>query len=461
MGELSDYLVEHDANFRKARLPALYSDFRPQKTLNPDGYRANVSAWRGALARLALSGRLSRHGPGSSLLVLDPEVSLLRSLESRQYGQPLALGTAIREASADREFLPLNDFLHSTQSIYQRTWSELPWTAMNWALRQIGVTGGTRGEDKLPRGRYVIVENLEAAGKALCDKLADSSTRFSRVFTKRQFQSDVLSNLIGGQRFPEKDVDLLLKFLSRDKGLVDYDEHTIRVKGAGEPDGITEEDSTIASIKELTASLKHQTELLNVRIDELNQQAKDAVTRKNRVTALAALKSKKLAESSLSKRYATLNQLEEVAAKIEQASDQVQLVNIMESSAGVLTTLNSQIGGVDRVDAVMDRLREQMGDTDEVAAILAESMGAPIDETEIDDELEALEKEETMKEEEARQRQQEKDAAAEAERARKELDSLPSVPADLEQSRTPTSETGITNLTLEEHPHEKTAQEAR
>lgn len=454
MGELADYLVQHDANFRKARLPALYSDFRPQKMLNPDGYRANVSAWRGALSRLASHGLLSRHGSAPSVLVLELDDSLLRSLENRQFGQPLALGTAIREAVAGRHLVPLHDFLHSLQTVYRRSWSELPWNAVGWTLRQLGITGPGGGEDRLPKGRYVVMDNVEAAGNALAQKTAGNTSRFSRVFAKSQFQAEMSSSLLGDQRLSEIDVDVLLKFLARDRGMIEYDGQTMRLRHAGEQSrGITEEDGAIAAIKELTASLKHQIDLLNARIDQLGQEAKNAVARKNRVAAQAALKSRKLAESSLSRRYATLDQLETVAAKIEQASDQVQLVNMMESSAGVLRNLNAKVGGADRVDSVVDQLRDQMNDTDEVAAILAESTGVTVDEAEIDDELEALEKQERLMEEEAQRREKEMQAEAEVAKAHAALANLPLVPAetvpDGEKSLTPTSETGIAHLSLE------------
>ncbi|PNY23500.1 Uncharacterized protein TCAP_06564, partial [Tolypocladium capitatum] len=467
MGQLADYLIQHDANFRnpdrvppRARLPALYSDFRSQRTLNPDGYRANASAWRGALSLLASHGLLSRRGSGSDMLVLDVDDSLLRSLEDRQFGQPLALGTAIREAVTGGDFLPLQDFLNSAQSIYsKRSWSDLPWNAMGWTLRQLGIMDPARGEDKLPTGRYVMVENVDAASKGLARRMADKTSRLDRIFTKSQFRAAFASDPTSIRQLSETDVDVLLTFLARDKHTIEYDGHTIRVRAAGEQGGITEEDTAIASIKELTARLRRQTDLLNSRIDELTNEAKSAVVRKSRVTALAALKSKKLAESSLSQRFATLNQLEEVAARIEQASDQVQLVKILESSAGVLRNLNSQVGGAARVDSVMHRLREQVNDTDEVTAILAERLGAAVDEDEIDEELEALEREERDKEKEAQRSKAEAEAEAEAAKAKEELDSLPSVPVeaapDRESARTPTSETGIAHLSLGAPPRDK------
>lgn len=362
----------------------------------------------------------------------------------------------VREAAAARDLVPLQDFLKAQQSIYYRGWGELPWSVMGWTLRQLGIVDPTRGEDKLPQGRYVVMENLEAASRELASRMAGKTSIFDRVFTKMQFQSIFATELMPGQRLSDTDLDVLLRFLSRDKGLIEYDGQTILIKGTGEDRHISEQDATIASIKELTANLKHQVSLLNARIEELDAAAKTAVARKNRVAALGALKSRKLAESSLSTRYATLNQLEEVAAKIEQAADQVALVKVMESSTGVLQGLNAAVGGADKVDGIMDQLREQMGETDEVGAILAESMGAPVDEEEIDDELEAMMEQEKAKEQSAQREKEEaqrkEEEAREAAEVQKKLDELPDIPAEgerlREKAQTPTSETGIANLSI-------------
>ncbi|PNP83658.1 hypothetical protein FNYG_03221 [Fusarium nygamai] len=456
MGELADYLINNDPSFSRSRLAARYSDFRSQRTLNPDGYQANISAWRQALSDLVANGKISHRGSSPDHFVLKLDDSLLRSLEYKEFGQPLALGTVVREATAGRDFIPLQDFEKPQQSIYQRSWAGLPWSVMSWTLRQLGVVDPARGDDKLPTGQYVIVKNMEAAAKELGDLMTGKVSRFDRVFSRAQFQKAFSAALVKGQHLTESDLDVLLKFLSRDKEVIEYDGKTIRIKGSGEQSGITKEDAAIASMKELTESLKHQTDLLNTRIDELSQTAKDAVTKKNRVAALTALKSKKIAETSLATRYATLNQLEEVSAKLEQAADNVQLVNVMEASSGALASLNAQVGGAERVDAVMDRLREQSSATDEVNAILAESTGEPIDETALDDELEAMEAQEREKEEEkTKSKEAEKQKARderEAAEAQKKLDELPDVPADGEEIRqkeqTPTSETGIANLAI-------------
>ncbi|KAJ4155430.1 hypothetical protein LMH87_000672 [Akanthomyces muscarius] len=444
MGELAEFLAQNDAAFRKARLPALYADFRPQRTLNPDGYSANVTAWRHALSLLASRGMLSQ-GANANVLILNLEDTLLRRLESRQFGQPLALGTVVRESVAANAMFPVQTFLQAQQSVFQRSWSGVPWAVMGWTLRQMGIVDPSRGDDTLPKGQYVLLENVEAATKHFNDIMTEHTSKFDRVFTKSQFYNTFASDLIPGQRLSEADVNVLLCYLSRDKGIIEYDGKIIRVKGVGDQTGITEDDKAIASLKDVTVKVKHQADLLSARIDELELDAKKALARKNKVSALAALRQKKVAEQTLSTRYATLNQLEETANKIEQAADNVAIVQAMEASSGVLASLNAQVGSADKVDAVMDELRDRVADTDELTAILAESTDSQaVDEGEIDDELAAMEREAAEKEEEK-----------EAEKAKDKMDRIPEVPASPQKQtpgreKSPTSETGIGKLSLAE-----------
>ncbi|KAF6829884.1 snf7 family protein [Colletotrichum musicola] len=473
MGDLADFLVERDQNFRKARLPALYSDFRPQRTLNPDGFQANVSAWRQALARAAWEGRVASQVSAPSLLVVNVDEQLVRSLESKQFGRPLALGTVVREAVDDKDLYPLKDFLSAKESIYAKTWSQVPWSVVSWAAGQLGFGGrSTMGEDKLPTGRFVVLKNVETTAKSLAEKVSAADTRFDRTYTKSHFRKTYADTLVENRSLSETDVDILLVFLSRDKGLVIYDGKVVKIKGSGAEDdepAITEEDAAVSSLKELIDDLKQQTALLSSRVDELTTTAKEAVTKKNKVAAMAALRSKKLTESSLEKRFATLSQLEDVAARIQQARDQVQLVKVMEASAGALKGLNEKVGGAERVGDVVDALREQMGEVDEVGNLIAEANAAPADEVEVDDELAEMEREEREREEAVERARKEAQEAKEAEEMRKRLEAemgdlrTPTTePAEKEKdtgAKTPSRETAesLERLELEEQPQPQAA----
>lgn len=165
----------------------------------------------------------------------------------------------------------------------------------------------------------------------------------------------------------------------------------MKFKSKDETPQITQQDTTIASIKTLLSTLSKQVKNLEDKVAELTASAKTALANKNRISALSAVKSKKMVEHNLQQRLNTLVQLEEVYAKIEQAAGQVEIVQVMEASTGVLRGLHAQIGGAERVEDVIEELREEMSMVDEVGSIMNEP-GPVFDEGEIDEELEALEK---------------------------------------------------------------------
>ena len=158
---------------------------------------------------------------------------------------------------------------------------------------------------------------------------------------------------------------------------------------------------------------------LTVRINEFAEKAQTAVKAKNRVAAMAALKSKKVAESALSQRYETLEQVEGVYSKIEQAADQVALICVMEASTGVLRNLHAQVGGVERVEDVVESLRDEMGKVDEISQLMEEAGRGEnaVDEDAIEDELQALELQDRT-EREAREAEQTRRRLAELDEAK-------------------------------------------
>ncbi|GAP91889.2 putative snf7 family protein [Rosellinia necatrix] len=431
MSELLDYLLQNEHSFRKARLSELYSDFSLQRERNPGIFAANVSAWKRGLSSAVLAGHApSSRSPGRNHLTLEFGDGLLRALETKQFGQPQALGLALQDALTTGEMIPLPQFLSATQSLYYRSWGRIPWTVAAWALGRIWPAGGLLGGgggNGMPKAQVVVlVQNLEEVARAFADAIVDRTAPFERIFSRAHFQRTFEADLLQGQKLSDGDFDVLIKFLSRDKQFIAVDGNTIKIRDPADTTTTTtsEEDSAIASLKELMEQLTRQTETLRRRVDELGAAALDAVRRKDTVSARAALRSKKLAEGNLATRHATLHQLDEVAAKIQQAADNVQLVRVMEASAGVLRGLNAQVGGADRVDAVLDRLREQMGQVDEVGNVIAELGTAAVDEAEVDGEFETLLAAERDKDEAARRARRDAQEEREADETRRRLAEL-------------------------------------
>ncbi|KAI7486994.1 hypothetical protein KC351_g2955 [Hortaea werneckii] len=431
MNELLEFLRTHEEAFRsRARLASLYSDFRNQRQTNPDGYHANASAWMRALTAAANAGLIPSSSASSQHdhFVLQTGEELARALQTQELGRPLALESVIDEAVRRKELIPVKEFLEAKESIYAKHWLPTPWQVMSWGLRQLGVIGGDSSEDKLVRGEFVIMDNLEATAKAALDHVSKTAISYTARIFSRDLLASTLCDALDVSSLSQRDTSVLLMHLARDQAAIAYDPATGTVKfhapGEMKPASIEQEDITIASLRTWISGLEPQIQQLIQRVSELDAKAREAVGKKQNAAAKVALRQKKMAETKLQSRTATLTQVEEVYAKIEQAADQVEIVRVMEASSTTLRSLNQKTGGVEKVQDVMENLRESMQDTEEISGAISEVGAGQIDEGEVDDELEALEKAEREKVEEAERKEREAREEKEAEETKKKLAEL-------------------------------------
>nr|KMM72087.1 hypothetical protein CPAG_08386 [Coccidioides posadasii RMSCC 3488] len=460
MSDLLNFILSNEAF--KRRLGSLYSDFPLQQ--DPDGYAINIAAWQKALADATLAGLIPTPVKGGKLnvtggakshqsnsLVLSTSNTLSAALETREWGRPLALQAVIDESLRTGKMIALPEFLNSPTSPFKKSWIRLPAAPsisqiLGWGVKQArGLIVGTdydhvESSKNLQEQDLVLVDNLKEAEKRITKEAsAHHQSGIDRIYSKELFRAR-FSYLIGANaELSPTDLEVLLIFLSRDRGSILYDGETIKFRETNDKTlHITHEDKTVASLKMLISNITVQIASLDAKIRELTLAAQNALKNKNRILALSALRSKKLAERNLQQRSDTLYQLEEVYTKIEQAVGQVDIIRVMEASTGVLRGLNEQVGGVEKVEDVVEELRKEMANVDEVGNIMNEA--APvIDEGELDDELEAME----AQEEEARQ---EKEAKATREKLA-ELDKLKLLGPE-ERGKVPS--TAISNAELEE-----------
>ena len=353
----------------------------------------------------------------------------MRALQTPELGRPLALGAVLEDAVKRKELIPLGDFLDRKESVYAKSWIPTPWQVVSWGLRQLGVLGREGAEDRLVKGNFVVMVNVEvrgwsgirssyntnrqqAAAKAAIQQIADAATsNTSRIFSRDLFASQFAAN-VGVDTISARDLSVLLTHLSRDQRAITYDAKSgvIKFRAPSEtaPHAIEQEDITIASLRTLIATVEPQIQQLTKHVSQLDIKAREAVTNKQLINAKTALRQKKLTETKLQQRTATLTQVEEVYAKIEQAADQVEIVRVMEASSQTLRALNAKTGGVERVQDIMESLAEEMGNTEEISQAINDVGVDSVDEGEVEDELEAMEKVEREKVEEAERSEREK-----------------------------------------------------
>ncbi|KAF8533483.1 hypothetical protein BDD12DRAFT_865070 [Trichophaea hybrida] len=381
MSELLTFILQHHL-FSEARLPSLYSDFRYLKTTNPSAFHANVKAWKTVLADACKAGKVA---DGSDRLILCIGEDLMSMLYSSDWGRPLALGVVVAEAVDCKSLYPLKQFLSQRESIYHWSYAGV---AFNWGLEKIGVKGMTTGGNReIAYGQFVVVKNIEDVALSIIRSISAStrSCLADRIFTPALFASEFAPTL------SSTDLEVLLCHLWRDRRECTFDGKTIKLKSPNEQllMPITEQDTTIADLKYLLRSVQIRIDSLGANIKKYTENAQIAVINQNRGNALAALKSRNVAESILAHQFKALGQIEDVLASIQTAANNMELIQILQKSSAVLSELNKDIGGTETVDRIILCLREETQTLDGVNQILYDG-GPVIAEDVIEDELHRL-----------------------------------------------------------------------
>jgi charged multivesicular body protein 7 len=204
------HLLSTQPGSSSARLPALYSDFRPLKQSNPDGYEANLQTWTSALSAASRDGLL----PGDDALVLDVTTQLLCETACAPWGAPLGLGAVVHEAVDRGDWIPLERFLSDSVSMYDRSWSVTG--AISWVWRRlVEYTAG--GEDEaLQAGRFVLRRNLEDAANRILKRASEITTHYTgHIYSPETFERTFSESFPRG--LSKLDQLILLRHLSRDR----------------------------------------------------------------------------------------------------------------------------------------------------------------------------------------------------------------------------------------------------
>jgi charged multivesicular body protein 7 len=306
------------------------------------------------------------------------------------------------EAVKTKRLVPLQKFLSSNDNIYNAGWNISPWQLLSAGVRLLGLNNENGREGELAAGQFVVVANIELASRNVLSHITQHSSQTDRIFTKELFHRKFANVVNSEHSLSETDLEVLLKFMSRDKGLLVYDGKTIKIRSVtSTATEITPEDAAVASLKSLIADLKNGIATITTRIEESSAAARIAVEKKNRRVAMASLQTKKKAESMLNDRVARLSQLEDVFNRIQQASDNIEMLKVLKGSTLVLKSLNKQLGGAEKVDEIVDELREEMQKSDEVGNAINElgQESGVITDQEVDEELDAMLEEEKRNEE--------------------------------------------------------------
>ncbi|CCH40650.1 Charged multivesicular body protein [Wickerhamomyces ciferrii] len=383
MSDLRETVVNHSL-FTKSRLYSLYSDFAKLKDVNPDGYEANLIAWK------SLITTFFQNQSFKDTFALQT-TGLLEDLTLPDYGKPMALSSVLEELVAAGELIPLQQYKSKTESIYTRHWVR---PALNWAVNKFLINTSYKigdGKNNLKGDTLVSRKILEIYARELENSVAFSTPGQSKqVFTKdelREYLNGLNIKAFGNTvKLSELDFEILLLFLQRDTGKIRSNDTIVKLSN----EEITEEDIAIAELKSTLKNLNLKSDELQGKIDSISIKLRESLQKKNsKDLSLNLLRSKKLAEKSLGTQLSLINQLDSVIYKIDESSSNVQLLKALENGTGILKNLNSQIGGVERLEKIMDDLEEEKYQSDKISSELYR-LNPQVNEDDIEEEFEAL-----------------------------------------------------------------------
>ncbi|KAF2690441.1 hypothetical protein K458DRAFT_328827 [Lentithecium fluviatile CBS 122367] len=459
MSELVHFILAHEEAFQsRGRVASLYADFRSQSHTNPEGYQANLAIWQKALADAVRAGVVPAPGAARHLLTIHTGRELARALQHKDYGVPTCLPAVFQDAMRKRSFVLDTEFIGATTSIYKRSWVPSAKDVLQWGWK---VLTGPDDPDRLPVGTFVVVHNVEAAAAEVLKRFQAQPqiSAADRILSRPAFLKRFASVLNETVPITADDLDILLTHLSRDRQALAFSDRAVKFKAEIEeaPAPITDEDVALADLRDCMDKVNAQLPILHAKIVTLDQAAREAVQQTQMVRAKTALRSRKLAESALAHRSALALQLEEAYMKLQQAADQIDVVEAMKAGADAMDVLNQKVGGAEGAQNIMDAVNEQMTTVDEIASIINES-ATPVNEEEVDDEFETMEKAEKEKREQeeaaktatrlaelagAEKIQKEKEAQREEEQERKRHE------AAMEESEVAETSTDFSQLSVE------------
>ncbi|KAK7206104.1 hypothetical protein BZA70DRAFT_294408 [Myxozyma melibiosi] len=445
---LLDYILTLP-QFTDSRLPSLFSDFRRLKESNPDGYQANITAWKTALVS-ALRRSTRSPDPDSSstattttttttdsVLVLHSGATLLAALTSPTHGHPLALSAVFEDQTAQHRFVPLATFLAQQTSIYKDSqWKlvKLGASLARWAVRDTRVgeyydaVVAWRRREGLAEEEYVVLENVEDAARVLVArvKARAGAGRFAGVYSvevlKELFSSDPFGKmeeeeeddeeLVGGKIVKRKktgpvlsdqDWTVLIRHITRDmqQATTSPSGSIIKFKlAASTLTPLTEEEQTVAQLRAMVHHLstriasQHQLSLSS-RQKSTSLISTRPQTAHTKQLALTQLKTAKMAEATVRKTMEYRMQLEALISSIEAAHDNLEMTRIMRSSLPVLRDLNKRAGGAEKVADLVEQIESEVEETKEVGRIISETTVEDVDEDDIEAEYARLLEEES------------------------------------------------------------------
>ncbi|AOW03858.1 YALI0D09999p [Yarrowia lipolytica CLIB122] len=386
--------------FSDNRRKSLYGNFRRLKTTNTEGYEANITAWKSVILDFC---RSNHH------VTLTTGPKLLNDLILAPHGKPQGLDIVLDQLQEQEAITDLNTYLGRFYMDICGTRPSGIASMVSWGVASLMRSSGmvknplenaSNGPGTLKERTFVVSDLVQEAAETAVDYkgYVGSIYTFGELVCVIQ-KSQKGYNAVDAKCILSRLYSTGKCSISPGTDMVDvsncpvhYDITVIKFGDGKDP--VTEQDRSIATLKQTMNDIQTKITTIETRIEECTKEAKRYLQNKNKNTALSYLKMRKLNEKSLENASSSLVKLEEVMLAIDSAVTSQQVVGQLESSSELIKRINKEIGGAERVNKVMDEFDEQKSLSREIQDALEQDN---VPEEEIDDELALMEAQEMAK----------------------------------------------------------------
>mmetsp|Transcript_20421 Transcript_20421/g.28409 ORF Transcript_20421/g.28409 Transcript_20421/m.28409 type:complete len:278 (-) Transcript_20421:34-867(-) len=137
---------------------------------------------------------------------------------------------------------------------------------------------------------------------------------------------------------------------------------------------VTNPQTTIVKLRESIATQEKREEHIQKKVDQMVKEAKVKLGKKDKKGALFAMKRKKLYEAEIDKIQNVKMTLETQVINLESAAQNAETFQAMKAGTSTMANIRKDVG-IEKVDDVMDDIREEM----EMANEINQAIAQPVD----------------------------------------------------------------------------------
>ncbi|XP_078049684.1 charged multivesicular body protein 7 [Augochlora pura] len=365
------------------RMNALFSPFR-SKLANPLDWSSKYKFWQNLIYE-CLNYKLQ-----CSFSIADLNVAF-----KRKGCTPICLVTVVEELLRNNEIIPEVDFLKEPCD----TWTA--WSIdifikrpLAWSFSKVKsyVISNEINKDTI----YIHLQVLKNLGKQVFSVLENKKENVLVAFS--EIVKDCKSEL--NEDISDNTVMLVLIWLRREKKVTftkNTDNNELLIKIAVHPtDNVTEIEQGLYKLLKQENDLMNEIQVMEeAKLNVINE-AKSYLAKGLRQVAKTHLRKKLKLENTIQIRAQTLENIRMLISRIQDTHTNIAVLSVLKTGSDVLKKMNESGLSEDNVRDVVDDLSEMLGEQNEVQNILSKSFENNESNTDLEQELEELMKEDEV-----------------------------------------------------------------